>query len=282
MSWTASQDRMLREFYDQYPSPGTIPVSDIAAVLGKAAGTVRSRAFVLGLSDGSRKKVGPPVKHQPRPCDECGMTYKPQSRGNGDMTMTCSVSCGRKKAIKDHGHPRGSLGMKQTDQSKALTRAASLQMWQSMATDEREHRAETMRETVANRKPTENTHTRSKGGRRADLNDKYFRSRWEANYARWLNFRISNKDSIASWEYEPQTFRFPVKRGTMSYTPDFRVTYLDGHQEWHEVKGWLTQQGATALKRFAKYYPTEALVLIDEAAYKPIARIARGLIGEWE
>ncbi|KKK91311.1 hypothetical protein LCGC14_2714250, partial [marine sediment metagenome] len=35
-------------------------------------------------------------------------------------------------------------------------------------------------------KRSERTYTRGKGGKRSDLNNQYFRSRWEANYARYL------------------------------------------------------------------------------------------------
>lgn len=281
MSWTASQDQMLRDFYAQYPPPGQVPVSDIAAVLGKVVGTVRSRAFTLGISEGSRSK-SPPVKYPPIPCAECGKTYKPASKGHGVATLTCSMSCGRKRAIKEHGHNRGALGLKHTDETKAKLGAASRLMWANMDVNERQRKAEITRSVASNRQPSENTHTRAKGGRRADLNNQYFRSRWEANYARWLNFLMHQSSDITSWTFEPQCFSFPVKRGTMSYTPDFRVVFSDGHHEWHEVKGWLTQQGATALKRFAKYYPDEQLVLIDEAAYKAIAKFAKSIIGEWE
>lgn len=87
---------------------------------------------------------------------------------------------------------------------------------------------------------------RSVIGRRADLNQ-FFRSNWEANAARWFN-----NEGIA-WEYEPEVFFFKgIKRGTVSYCPDFRLG-----DEWVEVKGLLDTKGRTAIRRFKKFYPEE-------------------------
>src|SRR5215471_1288173 len=66
-------------------------------------------------------------------------------------------------------------------------------------------------------------YTRGWGGRRKDLDDRYFRSSWEANYARYLNF-LKSRGEIHDWQYESNTFWFhKIKRGTRSYTPDFKV-----------------------------------------------------------
>lgn len=273
---------MLRDFYAQYPANQTIPVRDIAAILGKPAGTVRARAHTLGISEPGRPRRSPPRHRLPFPCPVCGENFTPVAR-SGSTIRTCSISCGRKLAIREHGHPRGASGIQHSDTARAAISAASRAMWSEMPDDERSKRAETARAMAANRVTTaERTHTRARGGRRADLDNRYFRSAWEANYARWLNYRVDHSDGVEWWTYEPRTFRFPVKRGTMSYTPDFLVTFRDGHVEWHEVKGWLTPQGATALKRFAKYYPAERLVLVDGPAYKAIAQTARGLLEVWE
>jgi hypothetical protein len=120
-----------------------------------------------------------------------------------------------------------------------------------------------------------------KGGKREDLGGLYVRSRWEANWARYLNL-LKSIDEIRGWEYEPDTFEFPVKRGNRFYTPDFKVTLTDGSVEYHEVKGWMSPSGATKLKRMAKYYPQIKIVLIREDRYRGVAKTARALIPEWE
>ena len=63
-----------------------------------------------------------------------------------------------------------------------------------------------------------------------DINGKkmFFRSKWEANYACYLDFLVKQKQ-IKKWEYEPDCFIFEeIKFGTRSYRPDFKVTNNDG------------------------------------------------------
>ena len=123
---------------------------------------------------------------------------------------------------------------------------------------------------------------RGRGGKRADLNDLYVRSSWEANWARYLNWLMSIGE-IEKWEYEPDTFQFEgIKRGSRFYTPDFRVVNKDGSIEYHEVKGYMDQRSATKLKRMAKYYPEIKIVLIDKKPYYAVARSVRGFIANWE
>ena len=95
----------------------------------------------------------------------------------------------------------------------------------------------------------------------------FFRSKWEANYALYLDFLTDHKE-ILKWEFEPDTFMFEaIKLGTRSYTPDFKVFNRNGSFEYHEVKGYMDSKSKTKLKRFAKYYPDIKLVLIDGEEY---------------
>lgn len=115
------------------------------------------------------------------------------------------------------------------------------------------------------------------GGRRI-----YARSRWEANYARYLEW-LKLSGSISEWEHEPHTFWFEnIKRGTRSYLPDFRVTFNTGAIEWHEVKGWMDARSRTKLKRMAKYYPSEKIVLIGSKWFKDNRLNLMGIIADWE
>jgi hypothetical protein len=122
---------------------------------------------------------------------------------------------------------------------------------------------------------------RGLGGRRDDLGGLYVRSAWEANWARYLNWQVECR-LIVSWEFEPETFEFPIKRGSRFYTPDFRVVLLDGTVEYHEVKGWMDQRSATKLKRMAKYHRAIKIVLIDKERYRAVAQTVGGLIPHWE
>jgi hypothetical protein len=110
----------------------------------------------------------------------------------------------------------------------------------------------------------------------------YLRSRWEANYARYLQF-LKENGKIVNWEHEPKTFWFEkIKRGVRSYLPDFRVTENDGRVVYHEVKGWMCPRSKTALKRMAKYYPEIEIVLVQNEFFKASNATLRCLIKDWE
>lgn len=127
-----------------------------------------------------------------------------------------------------------------------------------------------------------NRNTTKRGGRRDDLGGQYFRSAWEANYARYLNWLIEQKQ-IVKWEFEPDTFEFKgIKRGTRFYTPDFKVFTGNDEYAYHEVKGWMDPASRTKLQRMAKYYPTEKVILIDRMPYMSIAKQMAGIIPNWE
>jgi len=98
----------------------------------------------------------------------------------------------------------------------------------------------------------------------------FFRSKWEANYALYLNFLIS-QEKIIKWEYEKDVFIFDkIKLGTRSYRPDFKITNNDGSIEYHEVKGYMDKKSITKLKRMEKYYPDIKLMLIESKFYNDI------------
>lgn len=100
----------------------------------------------------------------------------------------------------------------------------------------------------------------------------YYRSAWEANYARYLEW-LRDQGQIARWEHEAETFWFPkIKRGTRSYLPDFRVTENSGLYVYHEVKGWMTARSRTAIDRMRIYYPHVKLIVIDAKGYASVRR----------
>lgn len=120
---------------------------------------------------------------------------------------------------------------------------------------------------------------RSESGTRADLGF-YVRSKWEANYARYLNF-LQSKGNIYKWEYEVDEFWFPVKRGTRSYKPDFKVWTSPTAFEYHEVKGYMDAVSLTKLKRMSKYHPEHKVSVIDAQAFIELNKWSR-LIPNWE
>ncbi len=135
---------------------------------------------------------------------------------------------------------------------------------------------------MATRKAPGRLARRAHGGKRADLADRYFRSMWEANYARYLNWLLKHKQ-IRAWEYEPDTFWFEsITRGSRFYTPDFKVTENDNRIVYHEIKGYMDSCSRTKLKRMKKYYPHITIQLIGQKEYQSVARKVAGLIAGWE
>jgi hypothetical protein len=73
--------------------------------------------------------------------------------------------------------------------------------------------------------------------------------------------------------HEPKTFWFDgVKRGCVTYLPDFQVFKLDGTHEWLEVKGYMDSKSKTKISRFRKFFPNEKLSILDSKWYKLIVK----------
>jgi len=100
----------------------------------------------------------------------------------------------------------------------------------------------------------------------------YFRSKWEANIALYLDFLVSQKQ-IKDWEYETDYFVFDkIRHGTTRYLPDFKVINNNDTFEYWEVKGFMDSRSKTKLRRMAKYYPEIKLILIDTEYYRSLQK----------
>lgn len=270
--FTAEEVEHLQRVYDKYANEERL--EELAEIMGREKTTICWKAGELGLTDRCR-----PVSERRKKIHSKIMTEK----------------------IKKNGHPRGHLGKKHTKEAKVKMSIAARQMWQDPdhILNNKEFRelctqkmVQAKRDLV--RKSPESIYSNCRGGRREDLNNTYFRSSWEANYARYLNLLA------AKWEFEPKTFYFEgIRRGVMSYTPDF---YLPEKDKWIEVKGWFQSKAKTALKRFYKYYPDEAkklTIVVDKLygknhqtasslgienieSYSDIEKSIAGLIPTWE
>ena len=174
--------------------------------------------------------------------------------------------------------------MKHTEETKKKLSRAARKYWDN-ATEEQisERGLKAQKTRVANGTPIVNRKASWKGGwREIGGIKKYYRSRWEANYARYL---VALKDGglIQDWKHEPTTFWFEaIKRGTRSYLPDFLVVALDGAEVYHEVKGWMDDRSKTKLKRMKIYHPNICVKVIEKAEYKALAAEWSAKIGDWE
>jgi hypothetical protein len=105
-----------------------------------------------------------------------------------------------------------------------------------------------------------------------------FRSGWEANYARLLQWRLE-RGEIRDWEHEPETVWLA---SGVSYLPDFRVVMADGSTEYHEVKGYLDARSAAKVAGAVDALPGARFVLVDTAAYRALSVTHSGVVPGWE
>jgi uncharacterized protein DUF1064 len=189
--------------------------------------------------------------------------------------------------IKEKGHPRGMLGKHHTLKTRKRLVEYHRLHHRKTSLQERKDASTRLQTYILKHKEMwgNNKWKHIKRGFRKDIgNGKiFFRSAREANYARFLNWRIKQGE-ILKWEYEPKTFIFhKIELGTRSYTPDFRITNLDKTTEYHEIKGFYDAKSRTKINRMRKYYPDVKLVLIKgQKEFKQITHNAHLLIKGWE
>lgn len=233
------------------------------------------------------KIVSPPKKEFK--CTVCGKGFFREDSKN--HRKTCSDKCflyytkNQWKIIK---HPKGMTGKTHSEELKKRLSKRSKKMWADPnskinSKEAGEKRSKTM--SLLHQKGIlggENSYSRCKRGWFDNGSKKYFmRSKWEMNYACYLDFLLKYKH-INDWEYEVDTFWFEnIKRGVRSYKPDFKIYNNDKSIEYHEVKGWMDDKSKTKLKRMAKYYPEIKLIVIGQDEYKTLAK-QKVLFKGWE
>lgn len=183
-------------------------------------------------------------------------------------------------------HPRGMLGKAHSAETKDVLRNKSIAAQARVSGDERAARiTKSLKSRIISQgslAPNHKAGSWKAGWREIGEKRNYYRSRWEANYARYLQW-LKERGEIADWQHEPETFWFEnIKRGVRSYLPDFRVFEKDGTSNLHEVKGWMDSRSKTTLRRMAKYHPQETVIVVRERDYNAIARTAGRMIEGWE
>lgn len=204
-------------------------------------------------------------------CKSCDKEFKvkPTSKLNNKSKVYCSAECREKK-----------IGFKAV---KCFECGNDLKLYPSQIKDKNFcSQSCSSKYYYRQNNQMNNGVQRGRGGKRIDLNNQYFRSSWEANYARYLNFLIENNE-IKKWEYEVDTFEFhKIKKGTRFYTPDFKILLNNGVYEYHEVKGWLDKKSITRQKRMDKYYPQIRVILIDKKWFRRNGKELSKIIKNWE
>lgn len=246
------RQRILKD-YPKYRADARL--DDLAKEMGRAKTYICMKAGELGLTD---------YKHLPCPPRLC------KERGER-----------QRKWIKENGHPRGMLGKTHSEKMRQEMGKRVKEAWAdpNSAFNSDDYKAKHQEALIkaikirSSNAPRENIYSRCKRGWWTNGTKRYFmKSSWEKNYADYLDFLIKCKE-IKDWEYEADTFWFEgLKRGVLSYKPDFKVFKQDGTIEYHEVKGWNDAKSQTRLKRMAKYYPTIKVELIDAKRYRGIMK----------
>lgn len=253
-TWSSKEEKILIEGYKN-----KIDIKEIAKKLNKTPSSIKAKAHDLGIANKDKYYTEEQINFIKD--NSSKLTYKELSNVLGkDEANIC-------RKMKELGIEKVKMN------SKA---------WEKMTPSKIKERTLKQRETkiingtlnpMVNQK---NPYSRTKGGKRKDLNNIYFRSAWEANIARYYNF------VGIEWQFEPKTFIFHnITRGSVSYTPDF---YLPKEDKWIEVKGWMDGKSKTKLKRFKQQYPEEykKLELIQRKEYNEIKRKVAPFIKGWE
>jgi len=109
----------------------------------------------------------------------------------------------------------------------------------------------------------------------------YVRSIWEGRYAKYLEWQ-KKMGYIEEWWHEPHTFWFEgIKRGCVSYKPDFLVKSTSQGHHWVEVKGYYDKKSVTKISRFGRYFPGERLDLVDSKWFRRNNAKMKIIIPDW-
>lgn len=279
-------DGEIQWLINNYPKHGKQYCADY---LGRSLASIRAKASRLGLKSqfkfnkeanykrgsGFRGKKRPQhsefmKKHSPF----IGRKYSKEERLANSERVKVLIKLGKVKTDNFTGH-------KHTKLSKLKISVASKRNWSNpnskirklMDSDEyrqklSDNSSKMIRERLKNKGAI---YSRAKNGWYKIKNKKYyFRSMWEVNYARYLQWLKDNK-KLKKWTYEEDVFWFEnIKRGVRSYCPDFKIVNDDGSIEYHEVKGYMDSKSKTKIKRMEKYYPEIQLFIIDKPIYDSV------------
>lgn len=177
-------------------------------------------------------------------------------------------------------HPMGMKDKHHSEETKEQMSKSHYKLAAGMTFEQKHEIAmkglETKRKNKTLNTTTSNAYSRTNGGYRKDLGC-YFRSAWEANIARILDY-----ENI-EWKYESKRFYFDnPENNVYSYQPDF---YLPQFHKWIEVKGWMDEKSKIRLKLFKQEYKNENnnLILIDEKFYGCLQDFFQPIINDfWE
>lgn len=270
--WTEDDVMTLRAWYEKRAGH-LIEPEKLAQVLDRSLMAVMLKASELGFGD----------RHRTNGRKERVRQFQT------DEDRNAATSKRMRAYLAEHGHPRGALGMRHTVESKSAMshgqRLANARRTPEQEAERVRKRNMTNIEIYGTANPgfenQTNPYSRGKRGYALDLPGMFFRSSWEVNYARYLEW-LKDQGEIQEWAYEPQRFVFHgVTRAPVTYCPDFRIVEGNGDVVFHEVKGWMDSASKSKLKRMKKFYPDVQVIVVDKDGYNALARSVSAIVPHW-
>lgn len=268
--WTCAEIAILR---GAYTDPNSVQVPKLVAKLQRTYAAIVCKADALGLTC-DRGKYHRTAKTRER--YSAAQKHIVATRPDIMAARAANVRASHAR----NGHPRGMLGKHQPQSARdAISRGNKGRV---RPEEETKKAIATKLERYGSLVPKVSRGNWRASWRTIGTVRKFFRSSWEANYARYLEM-LRQRGEIISWEHEPAAFKFAVE-GTKctSYLPDFRITHLGGSVEFHEVKGWKDADSMLKLERMVIYHPLVFVKVIDKAWFSANARDLKNQIPDWE
>ena len=253
--FTKDEEFFLIEHYTNFLLAGKL--QELAHKMGRTKQFICRKAKKLGLTDVSRPK-------------KLLENFKPN-----------------KVDWSKHGHPRGMKDKKHSNETLEILSKKSKELQAKIDSEPGRREAVSKKMIMTKHEKGNLINPRQKqtwkaGWREIGGKRKYFRSKWESNYARYLEF-LKVQKQILDWDHECEVFWFEgIKRGCVSYLPDYKVTELNGSFTYHEVKGWMDDRSKTKIRRMSIYHPSVILKIIDAKWFKANNRTLTSIIYGWE
>ena len=241
--FTKEDEARLAEHYTEYRDQGRL--EELAKMFGRTKHFICRKAKALGLTSYNHP-ISETAKDKLR---ESSKTY-----------------------IKEHGHPKGMLGKKHSEENKVVFSKLSKERW-AKADSPHRTKEQTQRRSDVMHMNRVNGLIKSHSNKKeisATIGERnfHFMSSWEYNIA--LMLEDMRKDGLISfWDYEHSRYIFhDVKQGIRSYMPDFTIVNTTGKTIHIEVKGWKMPIGMKRIEMFRERYPNETLHIIDKHEYR--------------
>ena len=251
---TVEEEARLRETYSSGMRRGDGKLDKLARDLGRTKYYLCRQARRLGLTSARR-------------------SLSPAARGAASLRWI--------EHWATHDHPKGMLGKRHTQAVRDKISKSSVGREMPNAAVLRSLKTKVLKYGKATSGVRHRCSWKS-GWRTIGASRIYARSRWEANYARYLE-HLASSGTILRWEHEPKVFLFEQSTsGCRSFLPDFRVTEASGEVTYHEVKGWLDDRSREALARMAEFYPEASVRVFGAEWYRSNARRLSKIVPGWE